>query len=371
MRLGYITLLIFFPSVFLANTCVSEVTYRPMAPTLCVGECDPSPALGSLTSENLPKNVQDSSSFHPGHWLKVADPSPSYMAYLMEKLEGTNIRGIEIWHRWDRLEPASAGDYTGKYWEQLENWITEAESKGLSILIRIRTHMFRAGGDPYTPDYMKHDDKYGGSASFFGSYCSTSSCELRPAWHDSDTVARAQALIDEIARRWGGRDNFEGIGLQESAPGQNASKTPRWNGTSHANGIVSIVSYARNVMPNKTAIPNINWHPKMSYLLSELASEGIGLGCPDLPSNGSIPHAAVSAQMRSRSENEDHSPGVSGAAAGTLVPGESLQKVYDNATNNLKAWRLVWDDDWLGEGEGLIAFAKKNELTTANAFYNP
>lgn len=374
MRNVYSSISLALLAAVFASACLGKDLTSPASPKLCVStnlgeQCSTNTGHNSLGRGNHPNNISDISSFHPGHWIKVADPSVSYMTSLMDKIEGTNIRGIEIWHRWDRLELDSPGDYSGKYWDQLDGWMKQAESKGLSIFIRIRTHVFASGGDPYTPDYMKTNSLYGGSPGVYGSYCSTKHCGLRPAWHDPETVARAKALVNEFKRRWGVRDNFEGVGLQESSPGPNAGKTPSWNPTAHADGIVSIMSYAKKIMPNKTALPNINWHPSMSHLLSELATAGIGLSCPDSPPDNSNPNMEVTKQMRSRHFNEDHSPGVSGGKAGTLGNGWTMRQVYDRAANDLNVWRIVWDDEWLGEG--LLAFAEDNEIPAADAFYNP
>lgn len=372
MLLNGIRCVAFFSSVLFVGFSMGEEASRPDTPILCIDQaCTGKVASNTATEGKYPKNLTSLNSFQPGHWVRISYPNESWMASVMNQVKGTNIRGIEIVQRWDKLEPGAAGDYSGEHWERLETWINQADNQGLAFFIRIQTHQFEAGGDPYTPSYMKNNSKYGGSPGSYGSYgsyCYSAKCELRPAWHDADTVERAKALISEFKRRWGTKANFEGVGIQESAPGANAPKTPGWSSEAHANGIVSIMVHAKSIMPDKTAIPNVNWHSSMSYLLDELAVAGIGLGCPDLPPDGRLPDSGVLAQIRSRHAEEDHSPGVSGDIIGTLSEGWTLRQVYDYAVDDLNAWRLIWDDDWLKEG--LVDFAKANELPSAEAFYD-
>lgn len=373
MLLNLIRCSAFFSSVLFVGLAMGAEASRPGTPLLCVvddetQECGPNAASIAATGGKFPKNVINPDNFHPGHWVRIASPKDAWVSSVMNQVKGTNIRGIEIVHRWDKLEPGAAGDYSGEYWDQLETWINQADSQGLAIFIRIQTHRFAAGGDPYTPDYMKKNSKYGGSPGVYGSYCSSAKCALRPAWHDADTVLRAKALISEFKRRWGTKANFEGVGIQESAVGANASRTPGWNSAAHAKGIVSIMVHANTIMPEKTVIPSVNWHPRLPTILDGMAEAGIGLGCPDLPGDGSNPDSRVVTQMRSRHLEEDHSPGVSGDIVGTLAEGWTLRQVYDRAADDLNVWRLMWDDDWLKEG--LVDFARANDLPAAEAFYN-
>ncbi len=216
--------------------------------------------------------VVDERKYNPGHYVSMnpRDDQADMVAALQ-----SGVKGVQRRYYWNKLETSFDNyDFT-----EVESDLDLLASQGKQLIIFIEDKTFN--GEIPTPLYLQNDYTLPNRAGGF------TAIRWKPY-----VVERFKKLIDELGLQFDSHPALEGIAVQESEPGFDAS-TLAANGYTpeiYRDALIEMLTSAAASVPTSTIFWYMNFFPqKMAYLpvvANAVSSAGVVVGGPDvLPDN--------------------------------------------------------------------------------------
>lgn len=214
--------------------------------------------------------------FHPGHYVALGRYELRRGASVATII-GEGVAGIQLRYRWSDLEPEP-----DRYdFSSLERDLGLVERAGLQLVALVEDKSF--DGTLPTPQYLHERHTLRGKRGYTA---------LR--W-DPFVVERFGRLIDAIGDRFDCHPNFEGVAIQESAPGvdDQALHGSGYTPEKYRDSLGQVLRSAALSLPRSRVFWFMNYMPGQQQYLGEVAEsvagKGVVMGGPDiLPDNESL-----------------------------------------------------------------------------------
>ena len=206
--------------------------------------------------------------YNPGHYVSM-NPKDD-QADMVEALR-PGVKGVQRRYYWNKLE-TSFNNYD---FAEVESDLDLLASQGKQLIILIEDKTFN--GEIPTPLYLQNDYTLPNRAGGF------TAIRWKPY-----VVDRFTKLIDELGQQFDSHPAFEGVAIQESALGFDAS-TLAANGYTpeiYRDALIEMLTRAAASIPTSTVFWYMNYFPqKMAYIsvvANAVTSAGVAVGGPDV-----------------------------------------------------------------------------------------
>jgi hypothetical protein len=212
--------------------------------------------------------------YHPGHYVAMMRGQDTHSVMTASLKPG--VRGIMKRYTWRSLEP-SQGNYE---FSEVKADLAWAQAYGMKLVVMVEDKTFSL--ERPTPGYLDNltvRNRAGGYTVV--------------RWHPT-VVTRMKALLQALGR-FDSNLAFEGVALQETAPGFDNTVLSRFNYTpeKYRDAYIAILSAGANAMPTSRMFWFMNFFPKnqdyIAAVANAVASKGVIMGGPDvMPDNSAL-----------------------------------------------------------------------------------
>jgi hypothetical protein len=214
--------------------------------------------------------------FHPGHYVALGRFERRRGAD-MQTIAGKGVVGVQLRYRWSDLEPEQ-----DRYdFSMIERDLERADRAGLQLVALIEDKSF--DGTLPTPRYLHDRHTLRGKRGYTA---------LR--W-DPFVVERFGRLMAAVGGRFDCEPRFEGVAVQESAPGLDAQALAASGYTpeKYRDALGEVLKSASRGLPRSRVFWFMNYMPGQQAYLGDVAESVVGrgvvMGGPDvLPDDSSL-----------------------------------------------------------------------------------
>ena len=227
------------------------------------GACD-----GSGTPPPPPPPANSERKFNAGHYVALMRGNSS------QKTMGNSIKagvvGFMKRYTWRELEPTE-GNYD---FSEVASDLNYLASQGMHLVVMIEDKTFV--DERPTPQYLSSDtvrNKPGGFTVV--------------RWR-AKVVTRMKALVTELGQTFDSNPYFEGIAIQESAPGLSAAalQSTGYTPEKYRNALIDVLTAGAEAAPTSRMFWYMNFLPQKQSYVGEIASAvaplGVIMGGPDV-----------------------------------------------------------------------------------------
>ncbi|CAN5292665.1 hypothetical protein BH24PSE2_BH24PSE2_12620 [soil metagenome] len=215
--------------------------------------------------------------YNAGHYISLmrGNDGQTVMADSIQP----GVMGFKKRYTWRELEP-SLGQYD---FSEIASDLAFASSQGMHLIVMIEDKTFK--NEKPTPVYLQGTEYT--RANRADGYTLV-------RWSPY-VVTRMKALVQAIGQRFDANAYFEGIALQESAPGFDGAtlNATGYTPEKYRDALIAVLSHAATSMPKSRVFWFMNFFPgKQDYIgdiASAVASKGVIMGGPDVaPDNWAL-----------------------------------------------------------------------------------
>jgi hypothetical protein len=219
----------------------------------------------------FPTNV-DPNNFHPGYYAIV----PDWNEIPTNILLSDDFVGVKVLYLWKTLETApNTYDFSS-----IEEDLATLEAAGKRLWISIDYTQWNGNHEPYTPEYMWTDPKYGGDPEYYGNYRrGVQAGGWYPMFWNQNVKTQLLSLVKALGERFNGEAHVEGVVIGETS----AEVPAGYDCSGNLEFFQSVSLTAKNSFKNKVAIQQVNFACfDLPDFMQWLANNGIGIGTPDI-----------------------------------------------------------------------------------------
>ena len=280
--------------------------------------------------------------FHPGHYVALAASNDAEPAIRRALRPG--VAGVEIRYSWRELEPVrDVYDFSA-----IAADLVVTQESGAQLVVFITDKSFT--DERMTPEYLW--------AEFTLPIRSPDPGKgyVAKRW-DPYVVVRFNKLLAELGGHFDTNPHFEGVAIQESALGIDASILDRegYSAPAYRDALIAMLANARRVMPRSQVFWYMNYLPRQQQLLQSVcaagARDGIVLGGPDvLPESAPLRKHVYpllkgqrsSAVLFTSAQYDSYRHRHSGSKAATKY--WTPQEIFEYSRDQLGVRYLFWTD---------------------------
>ncbi len=237
---------------------------------------------GTETAQNLGASMPElglapgEMKWNPGHYVVLdSDTNETTVDTALGEIRTLPVvKGVVVRAYWSQLE-AERGVYR---FGRIDRYVTKAAAQRKRFFLLLSIRGFSEG--KVAPEYLRAP-YYGGGVYKFKNQRDTFGENLA-LWNEH-ARNRLILLIRELARRYNGNPNFEGVILAETAFGQPVDPVTEEQKAGYYAGLSLVDTAARRAFPNTVVIQFVNY--PIDYtpgIVDNLLEKGIGLGSPDV-----------------------------------------------------------------------------------------
>ncbi|WP_298231733.1 hypothetical protein [uncultured Azohydromonas sp.] len=237
---------------------------------------------GKETAQSLDASVPKFSlapgemKWNPGHYVVLdSDINETILDRALSEIRPLPVvKGIVLRAYWSQLEPEK-GVY--RFW-RINRFMAKAAAQHKRFFLLLSIRGFSEG--KVAPAYLRAP-YYGGGAYKFENQRGTFGENLT-LWNERARY-RLILLIRELARRYNGNPNFEGVIMAETAFGKPVDPVTEEQKAGYYAGLSLVDTAARRAFQNTVVIQFVNYPVNYTPgIVENLLDKGIGLGSPDV-----------------------------------------------------------------------------------------
>lgn len=210
--------------------------------------------------------------FHPGYYAIVGD----WNAIPRNILINEDFVGVKVLYLWKTLEPEpNTYDFSS-----IEEDLATLKAAGKRLWISIDYTQWNGNHEPYTPEYMWSDPKYGGDPQYYGNYQrGVQQGGWYPMFWNQNVKTQLLSLIKALGERFNDESHVEGVVI-----GETSAEVPTGYACSEYLEFFQNVSLtAKKSFKDKVAIQQVNFACfNLPDFMQWLADHGVGIGTPDI-----------------------------------------------------------------------------------------
>lgn len=214
--------------------------------------------------------------WNPGHYMVLdSDINEAILDTALGEIRPLPVmRGIVLRAYWSQLE-SEKGVY--RFW-RIDRFMAKAAAQKKRFFLLLSIRGFSEG--KVAPAYLR-TPYYGGGVYKFKNQRGTLGENLT-LWNER-ARHRLILLIRELARRYNGNPNFEGVIIAETAFGQPVDPVTEEQKAGYYAGLAQVDTAARKAFLNTVVIQFVNYPVDYTPgIVANLLDKGIGLGSPDV-----------------------------------------------------------------------------------------